>query len=269
VRDCANHFALMLENARLTERIVQHERLQRDLALAAEVQKRLLPRQSLETAMVWLAAVSVPARSVGGDYYDFLDLPGQRTAIALADVAGKGVAAALIMSIVQASLRVISSDPAISLPELAAKMNHFLYRSTGTNSYATFFYAQLDEARREMRYVNAGHNPPFLLRAGASTDVEELVTGGTIIGMFPVARYEEGTVELRPGDVLAVFTDGVPEAQNPAEEEFGEERLKTLLGSLVDLPVEEMSARISQELKDWIRDAAQYDDLTYVLMKVK
>jgi len=233
------------------------------------VQKRLLPRQSLETAVVALAAVSLPARSVGGDYYDFLDLPGQRTAIALADVAGKGVAAALIMSVVQASLRVIASDPEISLPQLAAKLNHFLYRSTGSNSYATFFYAQLDEVKRELRYVNAGHNPPFLLRAGPSASVEELLTGGTIIGMFPQARYEEGAVELRTGDVLAVFTDGVPEAQNPAEEEFGEERLKRLLGSVVHLPVEEMSLRISQELKDWIRDAAQYDDLTFVLMKVK
>jgi hypothetical protein len=116
LRDCANHFALMLENARLTARIVEHERLQRDLALAAEVQKRLVPRHSLETPLVTLAALSLPARIVGGDYYDFLDLPGHRTAIALADVAGKGVAAALIMSVVQASLRVISSDPDISLP---------------------------------------------------------------------------------------------------------------------------------------------------------
>jgi serine phosphatase RsbU (regulator of sigma subunit) len=270
LRDCANHFALMLENARLTSRIVEHERLQRDLALAAEVQKRLLPRQSLDTPIAALAAVSIPARSVGGDYYDFLDLPGHRTAIALADVAGKGVAAALIMSVVQASLRVIASEPDISLPELAARMNHFLYRSTGTNSYATFFYAQLDEPRRALRYVNAGHNPPYLLRAdAASLTVEELATGGTIIGMFPQARYEEGAIDLCPGDVLAIFTDGVPEAQNPAEEEFGEERLKTLLAGLLHLPVEEISSQISRELKNWVQDAPQYDDLTFVLMKVK
>ena len=128
LRDCANHFALMLENARLTSRIVEHERLQRDLALAAEVQKRLLPRQSLDTPIAALAAVSIPARSVGGDYYDFLDLPGHRTAIALADVAGKGVAAALIMSVVQASLRVIASEPDISLPQLAAKVKEELGR---------------------------------------------------------------------------------------------------------------------------------------------
>jgi sigma-B regulation protein RsbU (phosphoserine phosphatase) len=184
-------------------------------------------------------------------------------------VAGKGIAAALIMSVVQASLRVISSERDISLPELAAKMNYFLYRSTGPNSYATFFYAQLDQQTRELRYVNAGHNAPYLLRAGGDSAVEELTTGGTIIGMFPQTHYEEGTLALHSGDVLIVFTDGVTEALNPGDEEFGEERLKDLLRRVVGFPVEEMSARIAEELKNWIQDAAQYDDLTFVLMKVK
>ncbi|MBZ5625174.1 MAG: ADOP family duplicated permease [Acidobacteriia bacterium] len=270
LRGCADQFALILENARLTDRLIEQEKLRRDVALAAEVQQRLLASHSLETAAASLAAVNFPARSVGGDYYDFLDLGDHRTGIALADVAGKGVAAALIMAVVQASLRVIASEPDISLPQLAAKMNHFLHRSTGSNSYATFFYAQLDERSRELRYVNAGHNPPYLLRVdGASTAVEELSTGGTIIGMFPQVRYEEGKILLRPGDLLAIFTDGVTEAQDPSEAEFGEERLQQLLVQLVHLPVEEMSSQISQELKNWIQDAPQYDDITFVLMKVK
>jgi sigma-B regulation protein RsbU (phosphoserine phosphatase) len=171
--------------------------------------------------------------------------------------------------VVQASLRVISSERDIGLPQLAAKMNYFLYRSTGPNSYATFFYAQLDQHTRELRYVNAGHNAPYLLRAGGESPVEELTTGGTIIGMFPQTRYEEGTLALNTGDVLIVFTDGVTEALNPAEEEFGEERLKELLRAVSGLGVEEMSARVAGELKGWIQDAAQYDDLTFVLMKVK
>ena len=268
LRNCADQFALMLENARLTDRVVEQEKLRRDLALAAEVQKRLLPRQSLETEVASLAAVNIPARSVGGDYYDFLDLCSHRTGIALADVAGKGIAAALIMSVVQASLRVLSSQQDIALPDLAAKMNHFLYRSTGPNSYATFFCAQIDEQNREFRYVNAGHNNPYLLRA-ADGRIEELSTGGTIIGMFPKAAYQEGAVELRTGDVFMVFTDGVTEALNPQEEEFGEERLKQLLRDVACRPVEEMAAGILQNLKDWIQDAPQYDDLTFVLMKVK
>ena len=153
------------------------------------------------------------------------------------------------------------------MPQLAAKMNYFLYRSTGPNSYATFFYARLDQRSRELRYVNAGHNAPYLLRADG--ELEELNTGGTIIGMFPQTRYDEGTLALGTGDVLIVFSDGVPEALNPADEEFGEERLKDALRAVRELPVDEMAARIAGEMKDWIQDAAQYDDLTFLLMKVK
>ena len=152
-----------------------------------------------------LAALSLPARSVGGDYYDFLDLGDHRIGIALADIAGKGVAAALIMAVVQASLRIVASDGETSLPELAAKMNGFLHRSTGSNSYATFFYAQLDERSRQLRYVNAGHNPPYLLRAAAEhagtpdspPEIREFSIGGTVLGLFPQMTYEEATVDLQ------------------------------------------------------------------------
>jgi sigma-B regulation protein RsbU (phosphoserine phosphatase) len=149
-------------------------------------------------------------------------------------------------------------------------MNHFLYRSTGSNSYATFFYAEFDARTRELRYVNAGHNPPYVLRVGGDgPTVEELPAGGTVIGLFPQADYEESIIALKSGDLLAVFTDGVPEALNPADEEFGEERLKSLLGRVVQLPVEEISSRLAQGMRNWIQDAAQYDDLTFVLLKVK
>jgi putative ABC transport system permease protein len=138
---CADQFALMIENARLTERVVEQEKLRRDVALAAEVQRRLLPRESPETAATSVGAFTLPVRSVGGDYYDFLNVGDHRIGIALADVAGKGVAAALIMAVVHAWLRVLASEANISLPELTAKMNRFLHGSTGSSSYATFFYA--------------------------------------------------------------------------------------------------------------------------------
>jgi serine phosphatase RsbU (regulator of sigma subunit) len=273
LRACAEQFALMIENARLTDRIVEQEKLRRDLALAAEVQKRLLPETSPETSLGTLAAISVPARTVGGDYFDFLDVGNHRIGIALADIAGKGVAAALIMSVVHASLRIIAAEGSVSLPDLAAKMNRFLYRSTRSSSYATFFYAQVDEESRQLRYVNAGHNPPYLLRSadpdsGSTLQIDELSTGGMIIGMFPQVSYEEATVDLRTGDVLIVFTDGVTEALNPEGEEFGETRLKELLRSVAHLAVEEMSSKISQELKTWISHAEQHDDLTFIVMKV-
>jgi predicted permease len=268
LRNCAGQFALMIENARLTERMVEQERLNRDLQLAVEVQKRLFPDKPPASATMALAGMSLPARSVGGDYYDFLDLGGQRIGIALADVAGKGVAAALIMSVVQASLRILATEGNLSLATLAARMNRYLHRSTGSNAYATFFYGQIDERTRQLRYVNAGHNPPCLLRCAADQSIEELPAGGTVIGLFPQSSYEESAVDLRPGDVLMAFTDGVPEALNPQEEEFGEERLRNLLRQSAHLPVGEMAAKIAGELKKWIDNAAQYDDLTFILVKV-
>jgi phosphoserine phosphatase RsbU/P len=276
LRQCADQLTLMIENARLTTRVVEQEKLRRDVALAAEVQKRLLPERPPEREGAALAAVSLPARTVGGDYYDFLDLGDHRIGIALADVAGKGVAAALIMAVVQASLRIVAAEGAASLPELAAKINSLLHRSTRSNSYATFFYAQLDERSRQLRYVNAGHNPPYLLRsaephAGGDQElpeIRELSIGGTVLGLFPQMAYEEAIVDLRPGDVLVAFTDGVVEALNEAEEEFGEERLKQVLRSVMHLPASEISSQIAAALRAWIRDAAQYDDLTFVVMKV-
>jgi sigma-B regulation protein RsbU (phosphoserine phosphatase) len=172
------------------------------------------------------------------------------------------------MSVVQASLRILASEENASLATLAARMNRFLHRSTGSNAYATFFYAQIDERLRQLRYVNAGHNPPCLLRCSADQSIEELPAGGTVIGLFPQSSYEEGVLDLRPGDVLIAFTDGVTEALNPKEEEFGEERLKNLLRRSAHLPVDEMASAITNELKNWIGDAAQYDDLTFILVKV-
>jgi sigma-B regulation protein RsbU (phosphoserine phosphatase) len=276
LRSCADQFALMMENARLTERVVGQEALRRDLALAAEVQKRLLPSGPPSAKVADFAAISLPARSIGGDDYDFIHVGEQRIGIALADVSGKGVAAALIMSVVQASLRIIASDGDISLPRLAEKMNEFLYRTTPGNKYATFFYAQVDGDRRQLRYVNAGHNPPYLVRARANAgdapgqdgQMEELTIGGAVVGMLPGMSYEEATVDLCSGDVLLAYTDGVTEAHSPDNVEFGEDRLKALLRDVAHLSADDIRARIAAELTAWIKDAEQYDDLTFVVMKV-
>jgi sigma-B regulation protein RsbU (phosphoserine phosphatase) len=275
LRACADQFALMIENARLTDRVVEQETLRRDIALASDVQRRLLPDAPPRDEWADFAAISVPARRIGGDYYDFVELRDREIGIALADVSGKGVAAALIMSVVQASLRIIASEGDVSPPRLVARMNQFVHRSTPSSKYATFFYAQLDPQRRQLRYVNAGHNAPYLLRAArqstmdSAPEIEQLSVGGTVVGMFPDMDYQEATVELCAGDVLLAFTDGVPEAHNPEDEEFGEERLQQLLRQTAHLPADEISARISAEMKDWIRDAEQYDDLTFIVMKMR
>jgi predicted permease len=275
LRATADLFALMLENARLTGRILEEEKLRRDLALAAEVQKRLLPDHPPDALFASLAAVSIPARSVGGDYYDFLEIGDHRIGLALADVSGKGIAAALIMSVVHASLRIISADGETPLPQLASRMNGFLHRCTQANSYATFFYAQLDENGTRLRYVNAGHNPPYLVRAasgdasGALPEIQELRAGGTVIGLFPQMLYEEAAVDLYAGDVLVMFTDGVTEALSVDGEEFGEARLQLLVREVASLPVQQISVRLADALRTWTQGAPQHDDLTFVLMKVK
>lgn len=164
------------------------------------------------------------------------------------------------------ALRVLISEPDMSLPELAAKMNRFLHQATPSNGYATSFYARVDDRTRELRYINAGHLPPVLIRSGK---VQELIIGGSVIGLLEGLSYEEGGVALESGDVLVAFTDGVPEAKNAAEEEFGEARLKELLLAFAHLDANEIAARLRAELKAWIQDAPQYDDLTFIVMKVR
>jgi predicted permease len=266
----AEIFALLIENGRLNARAIEQEKVRRDLALAAEVQRRLLPPRPPACATVTLAAFTLPARTVGGDYYDFLELGGDRTAIAVADVAGKGIAAALLMSVVQASLRVIAADGDIASADLATRLNRFLYQSTAANHYATFFYAELDGGRRRLRYVNAGHNPPHLVRrTETGVEIVDLSAGGTVLGLFPDAAYEDAEIELRGGDLFVAFTDGVPEALNAGGEEFGEERLKDLLRRGVGASAEEVSATLAGQLRAWIAGTEQHDDLTFVVAVVK
>jgi sigma-B regulation protein RsbU (phosphoserine phosphatase) len=259
----------MLENARLTDRAVEQEKVRRDLATAAEVQRRLLPPQAPQSAAATFAAFTLPARTIGGDYYDFLDLGGDQVGIAVADVSGKGIAAALLMSVVQASLRVISSHRRSSPSELAAQMNRFLYQATGANKYATFFYAEVDPSSGRLRYVNAGHNPPYLVRcANGATEVAALSDGGTVIGLFPETEFESAELDLRPGDLLVAFTDGVTEALNADGEEFGEDRLKDVLRAAAGAPADAISKTLADTMREWIGTAEQHDDLTFIVVSM-
>lgn len=294
----AGQLAFVIENAKLIERMVAEERLRRELALAAEVQQRLFPSGPPPVASLDLSGFCQPARGVGGDYYDFLPLDNKQIGIAIADVAGKGMSAALVMSTVQATLRsqamtyneVVQSDGWLS--SLVTTLNRLLCRSTGSASYVTFFYAQFDESTRRLTYVNAGHNPPFLLRAhraeaalaqpvngsshysttmnGQSTDdLSRLTAGGMVIGMFEHCRYEYETVQMQSGDMLFAFTDGLSEALNVEGEEYGEERLQEVLSSMAHLPVSEIRDEVVRLVKDWSAGAPQHDDLTFIILKVK
>ncbi len=282
----ASQLALVIENARLTERMVADERLRRELALASEVQKRLLPSQPPECVSVELAGFCQPARGVGGDYYDFFKFDNQQLGIAIADVAGKGIAAALLMSTVQATLRGLSTESPNhlnesneSLANMVATLNRLLVNSTGGSNYVTFFYAQFDQSTQQLAYVNAGHNPPFLFRANEdglqtvlATSVngfKKLDAGGMFVGMFDHLRYEQEVIQMQSGDVLIAFTDGLPEAQNNEGEEFDDLRIQQALIETARLPVNEIRDEILRRVKDWCDGAAQYDDLTFIVLKAK
>jgi len=288
--------ALVIENAQLVRRKAEEERLRTELEFATEVQRRLFPERPPTLASLELSGVCHPARGVGGDYYDFLVLGPGQVGIAVADVAGKGISAALLMSTVQASLRSQAATVDGRLTELVASMNRLLYGSTDTSSYATFFYAQFDEHSRCLTYVNAGHNPPLLVRPMdearshrndsrgaadgqavaaspevdlAATSVARLMTGGPVIGLLENCVYEHETLEVQSGDVLVAYTDGVSEALNPEGEEFGEDRLAGVVTEWSHLSAEELSERIVETVQDWCRDAPQHDDMTLVVVKVK
>jgi phosphoserine phosphatase RsbU/P len=294
----ALQMALAIENARLVQEVAEEERLRRELEIATTVQRRLFPECPPDMASLELAGVCYPARGVGGDYYDFILLGEGKLGIAVADVAGKGISAALLMSTVQASLR--SQAPSVNgnLVELVSSMNKLLHLSTDTASYATFFYAQFDEQTNLLTYVNAGHNPPMLVRAlegvkahgvgqasGAGSEkrtvktqagheswagaVSELTTGGPIIGAFPASCYQQETIQMQRGDLILAYTDGVTEAFNPVGEEFGEQRLRRILASSAHLSAEALTEKIIKNVSEWCLDTPQHDDLTLVVMKVK
>lgn len=294
----ALQMAFAIQNAELVEEIAIEERLRHELAIATTVQQRLFPECPPEMSSLELSGVCIPARGVGGDYYDFIELDEGKVGIAVADVAGKGISAALLMCTVQASLR--SQAPTVNgnLTELVSSMNRLLHVSTDTSSYATFFYAQFDEQTGLLTYVNAGHNPPMLVRAGRNVkaqgvgyggpgrqgglredegiragqeraDITLLTKGGPIIGAFSNCVYEQETIQLESGDLLVAYTDGVTEARDADDHEFGEARLRGIIDSSAILPAQQLSERIVESVREWCGDVPPHDDLTLVVMRVK
>lgn len=294
----ALQMALAIQNAELVQEIAIEERLRHELVIATTVQQRLFPESPPEMASLELSGVCYPARGVGGDYYDFIVLDEGKVGIAVADVAGKGISAALLMCTVQASLRSQAQTVNGNLTELVSSMNRLLHVSTDASSYATFFYAQFDERTGLLTYVNAGHNPPMLVRASRSVkaqgvgfapgghggleglrderrgdeglaDITLLTKGGPIIGAFSNCVYEQETIQMESGDLLVAYTDGVTEARNADDQEFGEASLQRIIDSLAHVPVQELSERIVESVREWCGDVPPHDDLTLVVMRVR
>jgi sigma-B regulation protein RsbU (phosphoserine phosphatase) len=268
LRSLAAQTGLALENSRLAEAIAievaQRELQRRELEIAREVQEQLFPQRQPPAPGFDYCGACRPARHVGGDYYDFLALPEEVVGIAIGDVSGKGIPAALLMAGLQASLRAQAPLRTRDLPGLVASINRLLYDLSSSNRYATFFYAQLDTRRRTLTYVNAGHNPPMLLRNG---EVLRLDVGGLVVGLLPETSYELGSLALERGDLLVAYTDGVSEAMSPAEDEWGEERLVAALRGNVGRAAADVVASIMAAADEFASGAPQHDDMTLVVVR--
>lgn len=272
-------FNRMTENLeRLLAVAKEKERLQAELEIARQVQSQLFPRQAPEARTLRLTAFCRPARLVSGDYYDYMSLPDARVAMAIADVAGKGISAALLMATVQSTMRAQlragreaaaaggagSSAVAFSTASLVAHLNQHLCAYTPPEKFATFYFGIYDDATSRLIYTNAGHPPPVLIRGRRWLRLE---VNGTIVGAFPHARYEESALRLEAGDLLVCFTDGVTEPENEYGEMFGEERLIELLLKKADSEPEEILAAVQQALREWTGDGELQDDMTMLLAR--
>ncbi|HUU13912.1 MAG TPA: SpoIIE family protein phosphatase [Terriglobia bacterium] len=252
----------------------EKSRLQSELEIAKEVQNQLFPRTVPRVPGLEVYGVCKPARVVSGDYYDFLDLGENRLGLVLGDVAGKGISAALLMAAIQSSLRAQTSNGflpgrdgagrCISTSEIVSRLNRQLYDSTSIETYATFFCSVYDGNTRKLTYTNAGHLPPVVFRG---SEMKRLEKGGTVVGLFSPVTYEEGEIELEPGDLLLAFTDGLTEPENVYDEEFGEERLLKVAQRALLSPPRVLVEEIYRSVNDWTGSPELQDDMTLLVAK--
>ena len=254
----------------------EKERLESELEIAREVQSQLFPREIPQLQTLELSGSCQPARMVSGDYYDFMRIDPNWTALAMGDVAGKGISAALLMASIQSSLRAqlnvrtLPSGPgqANGLPrlisELTSRLNQQLYEITSSEKYATFFCALVNDCSGQLFYTNAGHLPPLLIR---NQHAHKLDIHGMVLGAFPNQSYGQGNIKLQPGDLLVAYTDGITEPENEYGEEFGEERLAELLVQNANKPFAELTSLIAAAVRDWSISPEQQDDMTLLMLR--
>jgi serine phosphatase RsbU (regulator of sigma subunit)/pSer/pThr/pTyr-binding forkhead associated (FHA) protein len=258
----ANIAAAKIENTRLLEESLEKRAMEEDMRKAAEIQRRLLPDEAPRVEGYGLAGSNRPCHTIGGDYFDYLVDQGHLH-MALGDVSGKGTSAALIMTVLRAAVRAHWTEFAPA--EAVARINRTVCQNVPEGKYATFVMARLDPATGVLSYVNAGHNPPLLIKADGST--VELTEGGTVLGMFTAIVYTEASVTMQPGDALVIFSDGVTETWDHSGAEFGEQRLAQVVVRGRSLDADALQMRILSELDDFAKGAKATDDRTLIVLK--
>jgi len=255
---------IAIENAILHKEAIEKQRIEAELELAAEIQRGLLPESPPVLEGYEIAAMSIPARQVGGDYYDFVREDEGHVALIIGDVSGKGIPAAMLMAVAMSGLHAIDAP---SPPDKMARLNDLLYESTDSWQYSTLFYASLDLERRMLTTINAGHNPMIL--ADREGRIRFLEKGGMALGMFgsEISEYSAEETQLHPGDLLVMYTDGVTDATNEDDEDFGADRLVELVRGNCRKSAEELKDIIYDEVRKFVGNAPQFDDLTLLILK--
>jgi sigma-B regulation protein RsbU (phosphoserine phosphatase) len=249
----------------LAAEAAQRERDMREMEIAREVQERLFPQEMPAITGASVAGHCRPALGVGGDYYDLINLEDGRLGFAIGDVSGKGISAALLMASLRASLRGVTLDNPRDFAKLMHKVNRLVYEASASNRYATFFFAAYDPKTRHLECVNAGHNPPVVLRNG---EVIRLEAGGPVVGLLPFAPYVEQTLTLEPGDLLLLYTDGISEAMTHDDEEWGEERMIEAGLKVREKNADEVLRALFNAADKFTAGAPQHDDMTMLILKL-
>ena len=260
----ASQSAQTIENARLYTEEQNLKLIQEEMRLAYDIQMNLLPKEPPHVAGYDIAGMSIPAKAIGGDYFDFLLLGEDRLGFCLGDVSGKGMPAALLMANLQATLRGqinICSSPG----ECLARSNTLLFRSTDVDKFATLFCGVLDYRNHRLTCSNAGHNYPFLFTEAG--EPMRLSVGGIILGCLEEFSYKEASYPLGPGDILLIFSDGISESTNADDEEFGEERIARILAANREAPAASIIDAIVREVREFSGDTTQRDDMTLLVIK--
>jgi phosphoserine phosphatase RsbU/P len=261
----ATQVAIAIDKARLHQELLEKRRLDEELRIAREVQLSLLPTSAPTLDGLDIAGINIPSRNIGGDYYDFIPIVSGHLGIVIADVAGKGIPASLIMASFRAFLRAeIRNNYAIQT--IFARVNNLLYEILQPHQFVTAFYGVLDLYRRRFTFSNAGHNPPLLLRPDGKW--RQLKTGGLVLGIFEGASYDEEFIDLMPGDLFVLYTDGLVEAENRAGQMFGRKRLERLVRNHAHLRAAELCETIYTEMRRFTRESRLDDDTTIVVAKV-
>lgn len=261
----AMQVAIAIDKARLQKELLEKRRLDEELRIAHEVQLSLLPTAQPQRPGLDIAGINIPSRDIGGDYYDFIPIVQGHLGIVVADVSGKGIPASLIMASFRAFLRAEIRNN-YSIQTIFAKVNNLLHEILKPNQFVTAFYGVLDLEQRRFTYSNAGHNPALLLRRDCKW--QQLNVGGTVLGIFENSSYDEQFVDLSPGDLFLLYTDGLVEAENKAGQMFGRKRLERCVRAHADLPAAELCDVIYSEMRRFTRESRLDDDTTIVVAKV-